>query len=88
MADKTKKKTTVKSKKTTKAAAPAKAATARKSRAKALQTITQAERQRLVEQAAYFIAERRGFQGNPHDDWVAAEEEVTANLARKNVLVI
>jgi len=36
-----------------------------------------AERQRLIAEAAYLMAERRGFeQGDPAQDWLNAEEEV------------
>lgn len=31
---------------------------------------------RLVEVAAYFIAEKDGFAGNPVDYWIAAEAEI------------
>ena len=34
-------------------------------------------RQKMVADAAYYIAERRGFQaGDPVDDWIAAEAEI------------
>ena len=40
-------------------------------------------RHQLVEQAAYFIAERRGFApGNELDDWLQAEAEVVARTTR------
>jgi len=36
-----------------------------------------AERQRLIAEAAYLMAERRGFEsGDPAQDWLIAEEEV------------
>ena len=39
--------------------------------------ITPEQRYRMICDAAYFLAERRGFVGgNPGDDWVAAEAEV------------
>ncbi len=39
------------------------------------------ERHRLIEIAAYYIAERRGFHGaSPHDDWLQAEREVDAMI--------
>jgi hypothetical protein len=45
-------------------------------------TLSPAERHRLVEVAAYYIAERRGFGGGAHhDDWVQAEREVDAMIA-------
>jgi hypothetical protein len=41
------------------------------------------EHYRLVETAAYFIAERNGFQGHPTDHWTAAELEIAARLGTK-----
>lgn len=39
------------------------------------------QRQQLVAQAAYFIAERRGFApGNELEDWLQAEAEIEALL--------
>ncbi|GMW06501.1 MAG: hypothetical protein AMXMBFR8_12980 [Nevskiales bacterium] len=39
------------------------------------------DRQRLIAEAAYFRAERRGFQpGRELDDWLAAEIEIDALL--------
>ena len=39
------------------------------------------ERQQLIAQAAYFIAERRGFvPGNELDDWLQAEAEIEARI--------
>ena len=35
---------------------------------------------RMVETAAYFIAEQRGFEGHPHDHWAAAEREIASRL--------
>lgn len=34
------------------------------------------ERRQAVEVAAYLIAERQGFQGNPLDHWLEAERQV------------
>jgi hypothetical protein len=40
------------------------------------------ERHRLIEVAAYYIAERRGFQGaSSDDDWLQAEQEIDAMIA-------
>ncbi len=40
-----------------------------------------AERQRLIAEAAYLMAERRGFEaGDPAQDWINAEEEVNRML--------
>ncbi|TXT25452.1 MAG: hypothetical protein FD134_1054 [Gallionellaceae bacterium] len=35
---------------------------------------------RMIEVAAYFIAEQQDFQGHSHDHWLAAEREVAAKL--------
>jgi hypothetical protein len=43
--------------------------------------IDAAERQRLIAEAAYLMAERRGFEaGDPAQDWINAEEEVNRKL--------
>lgn len=41
---------------------------------------TPEERYRMIETAAYFIAERHGFQGHADEHWAAAEREVAARL--------
>jgi hypothetical protein len=41
------------------------------------------ERYSMVQVAAYFIAERNNFVGNPLEFWTAAEAEVKAMLAGK-----
>jgi hypothetical protein len=51
-------------------------------------TITQQEREYRIQQAAYFRAEKRGFQGDPREDWSAAEAEIDADLVKKNIRVI
>lgn len=43
---------------------------------------TPEERYRMVELAAYFIAERSGFQGSAAAHWAAAESEVAAKLGQ------
>ena len=65
-----------------KKAAPAKAATAKANTAakKAIAKPTHEERYRMVETAAYFIAERHGFQGNSAEHWAAAEKEIAEKL--------
>ncbi|OGS72621.1 MAG: hypothetical protein A2063_00645 [Gallionellales bacterium GWA2_60_142] len=65
--------TPVAEKKTTarKAAAP---------KAKKAATPSPEERYRMVETAAYFIAERHGFQGNSTEHWVEAERQIAAML--------
>ena len=43
---------------------------------------TPEERYRMVELAAYFIAEQHGFQGRSDEHWAAAEHEIAAKLGR------
>lgn len=44
-------------------------------------TVTQEERHQLIAMTAYFIAEKRGFQGDAAlDDWLHAEAEVDTPL--------
>jgi hypothetical protein len=40
------------------------------------------ERYRMVEVAAYFLAERNGFTGSPVDYWTAAEIQITKLLSK------
>jgi hypothetical protein len=54
----------------------------------AIKTITKAERQKLIEQAAYFRAEKSGFQGNAQEHWNAAEAAITADLAKRKIRVV
>ena len=59
----------------------AKAATATTTTARA--DVTAAEIRQLIEEAAYYKAERRGFApGHELDDWIAAEAEVRRRLER------
>ena len=65
------------------AAAPAvKPAKKPKAEPVAVAPITPEERYRQVAEAAYYIAEKRGFApGNPSDDWYQAEAEVDGKTA-------
>ena len=59
------------------AATPARAATAKA-------TLTPAERMKMIAEAAYYLAEKRGFSGgNELTDWVAAEKQVDSLLAKR-----
>ncbi len=41
------------------------------------------ERRRMIAEAAYYRAERRGFMGgNPIEDWLTAEAEIEGRLNR------
>ena len=67
-----------------------KQATAEKAATKALlrqvaQVDPHEERYRRIEERAYLIAEKRGFQGDmAMDDWLQAEAEVDAELAERH----
>jgi hypothetical protein len=62
------------------AKAPAKKA-ARKTRAAGAGTVSAAERERMIREAAYFRAAQRGFTGgDPLVDWLDAEAEINAQL--------
>jgi hypothetical protein len=74
-------------KETTSNAKAVKKATAKKSPAKKTSNsttskISAAERYRMVETAAYFIAERNGFAGSSTDYWIAAEVQIKRMLAK------
>ena len=43
---------------------------------------TPEERYRMVETAAYFIAEQHGFQGRSDEHWAAAERAIAAKLGQ------
>ena len=46
-------------------------------------TVSEEERQSWIAEAAYYHAERRGFQGgDPVADWLAAEKEIAERLKR------
>lgn len=54
---------------------------ARSSTAKSPSKISREERLRMIEQAAYFRAEQRGFSGGDEmQDWLDAEAEVNAKF--------
>ncbi len=45
--------------------------------------ISSQDRRRMIAEAAYFHAERRGFEGgDPDEDWYQAEREIDQLLAR------
>lgn len=75
---------------TSKKTTAAKQAAAEKAAAKAMfrevaQGTVHEDRHHLIEQKAYLIAERRGFQGDmAMDDWLRAEAEVDAQLAKRH----
>lgn len=57
---------------------PVKKASAAKAAGKA--QVSPEERYRMVQTAAYFIAERNGFLGYPDDHWLQAELEIAAQF--------
>ncbi|MDR5171721.1 DUF2934 domain-containing protein [Methylobacillus sp. Pita2] len=73
---------------TAKPASPKKTTATRKastSKAKITDTVTQIspeERYRMVEVAAYFLAERNGFAGSPVEYWTAAEAQISKLLSK------
>ena len=65
---------------------PAKSAAAAKKTPPAgiLLPVSHEERWRMVAEAAYYIAQRRGFVGgDPNADWAEAEAEVDARLKQE-----
>jgi hypothetical protein len=71
-----------------KAAAPRKASAGAKAPAKTrggaggdTTAVSPEERYRMVQDAAYYIAEKHGFTGDNHAFWLQAEQEIDAKLA-------
>jgi hypothetical protein len=66
-----------------KTAAPAKKV-AKSAAPKPATTVTPEERWQMISEAAYFLAEKRGFSGgNPCDDWAQAEQQVDTELRQR-----
>lgn len=67
-----------------KAAAAKKPAAAKKAAPKTAKTskVGLEERYRMIEVAAYFLAERNDFKGNPVEYWSAAEIQISKLLTR------
>ena len=61
--------------------AKAKAATKKTSKSKSGE-ISLAERYRMVEVAAYYIAEQHQFAGSPTDYWIQAEIDINAKYPK------
>ncbi|MFV1921422.1 MAG: DUF2934 domain-containing protein [Methylotenera sp.] len=68
-------------KKTTTTKKPAAKKTATKKDIPKARKISAEERYKMVEVAAYYIAEHHQFKGNAIDFWIAAEEEINKKLA-------
>ena len=61
---------------------PAKTAPAKAAAVKP--TLSPAERMKMIAEAAYYLAQKRGFSGgNELSDWVAAEKQVDALLTKR-----
>lgn len=56
-------------------------AASKKAKAAAGAEVSPEQRRNYIEVAAFYIAERRGFAGNPLDDWSEAEAEIDRLLA-------
>ncbi|HEY3300205.1 MAG TPA: DUF2934 domain-containing protein [Methylophilaceae bacterium] len=74
---------TVKKTATTTKAKTVKPSTAKApAKAKAVKKIGAEQRYKMVEMAAYYIAERNGFEGSPSDYWIQAEAQIEAMLGK------
>lgn len=60
--------------------APARAST-RKAASKS--AVSPEQRYRMIQDAAYYIAEKHGFTGDNHAFWLQAEQEIDSELAAK-----
>jgi hypothetical protein len=59
--------------------------TAKLQQANMVTMITPAERLQMIEKAAYYLAERRGFiGGDAAEDWSAAEREIDKSLQKQS----
>lgn len=47
--------------------------------------ITPEQRYHMIETAAYFLAEQHGFNGNPEEEWLVAENQIDHQLANARV---
>lgn len=50
-------------------------------------TISAQERYHMIDEAAYYRAEKSGFQVDPHSNWLAAEQEINELLSKQNIKV-
>jgi hypothetical protein len=64
-----------------KAAAAAKAPAKPRARKASKPAVSPEARYRMIQDAAYFIAEKHGFTGDNHAFWLQAEHEIDAKLA-------
>jgi len=54
---------------------------------KSSKVISAQERYHMIDEAAYYRAEKSGFQVDPHANWVAAEKEIDELLSKQNIKV-
>ncbi len=67
------------------AAKPAEAKSAPAAKRAAKPVLTPAERMKMIAEAAYYLAEKRGFTGgNELSDWVAAEQQVDSQITPRD----
>lgn len=52
-----------------------------------VKTISKSEWKAMVEQAAYYIAEKNGFSGDPQAHWSAAEADIAKSLKARGISV-
>lgn len=64
----------------TPAAKPVNAVAAPAKPAAAKSALTPEQRYRMIQEAAYYVAERKGFISNPAEDWAEAEAQIDAKL--------
>ena len=70
------------------AAAKPAASSATKAAVKASnKTISAQDRYHMIDEAAYYRAEKSGFQVDPHANWVAAEKEIDELLSKQSIKV-
>jgi hypothetical protein len=76
-------------KKTATKKATSKKAVAKKTAGKKAATrhITADDRRQMIAEAAFLRAEAQGFLSNEHEDWLLAEAEVDALLAKANIAI-
>lgn len=68
-------------KKTVKSKAPAKKAGAPEKTGK--KNVEAEKRYKMIQDAAYYLAEKSGFSGNTVDHWIRAEKQIAAQLKTK-----
>ncbi len=49
--------------------------------------ISAQERYHMIDEAAYYRAEKNAFHVDPHENWVAAEKEIDELMSKENVVV-